>query len=274
MTEHDLLGMKGRRGIVVGGGFGMGRETAILLGKAGASVVVADLDESRARGVADEVTALGADAAALSGDITDGATAEQLVATGARLLGGLDFAVNIVGASRYVDLLSLTDDVWDQQFDLNLRHHLHVSRAAARLMIESGQGGAIAVVGSVSGIYAAPYHGAYGAAKAGLQALVRTMSQEWGPSGVRVNAVAPDLIATPRVLASFEERGADQAAVLADDGSLKRLGEPREVAGALLFLLSDLASFITGQTLIVDGGVNASMPHRMGTFSQSSGTTS
>ena len=104
---------------------------------------------------------------------------------------------NIVGASTYADLFSIDDEMWDQQLTLNLRHHLHVC-AAARVMIDAGHGGSLVVVASVSGIYAAPQHGAYGAAKAALMALVRTMSEEWGPCGIRVNAVAPDLIATPR----------------------------------------------------------------------------
>ena len=95
--------------------------------------------------------------------------------------------------------------------------------------------------------------------------LVRTMSQEWGPYGIRVNAVAPDLIATPRVKASFADRGAAQEE-LAQDASLQRLGEPAEVAGTLLFLVSDLAGFITGQTVIVDGGVHAALPHKMTPF--------
>jgi 3-oxoacyl-[acyl-carrier protein] reductase len=96
--------------------------------------------------------------------------------------------------------------------------------------------------------------------------LVRTMSQEWGRHGIRVNAVAPDLIATPRVRASFEERGAAQQE-LAADASLQRLGEPAEVAGTLVFLVSELAGFVTGQTVIVDGGVHAALPHKMTPFS-------
>ena len=161
--------------------------------------------------------------------------------------------------------MEIDDALWDAQHTINVRQQLNVARAAAQLMMDAKTPGAIAVVASVSGIYAAPLHGAYGAAKAALMSLVRTMSQEWGGYGIRVNAVAPDGIATPRVRAGFEARGADMSH-LARDTSLKRIGEPKDIAGALLFLVSDLGAFVTGQTIIVDGGVHASLPHKMDTF--------
>jgi NAD(P)-dependent dehydrogenase (short-subunit alcohol dehydrogenase family) len=265
VSDPNILGIAGRNALVVGGGFGIGRETALLLARAGVDVAVADLDEARAESVADEVTGLGVRAAAIAADVTDRARAERLVADADAALGGLDIVTNIVGLSAFADLLAVDDTLWDDQFTLNLRHHLYIGRAAARLMIDREVAGAMAFVASVSGIYGAPYHGAYGAAKAGLMSLVRTMSQEWGAYGIRVNAVAPDIIATPRVAAGFAERGADQSE-LGQDASLQRLGEPTEVAGALVFLVSELAGFVTGQTLIVDGGVHAAMPHKMTPF--------
>jgi NAD(P)-dependent dehydrogenase (short-subunit alcohol dehydrogenase family) len=127
-------------------------------------------------------------------------------------------------------------------------------------MIDQGTGGRIAVVASVSGLYGAPNHGAYGAAKAGLMDLVRTMAVEWGPQGIRVNAVAPDMIATPRMLETRSRADMDATAV-ADNAPLGRFGDPEEIAGPLVFLVSDLASFMTGQTLVVDGGQRAAFPH-------------
>ena len=114
---------------------------------------------------------------------------------------------------------------------------------------------------SVSGIYGAPNHGAYGAAKAGAMDLVRTMAQEWGHHGIRVNAVAPDMIATPRVRATYEAMGVDLIEQARKEKvTLGRFGEPKEIAGALVFLVSDLSNFITGQTIIVDGGVPPPSP--------------
>jgi NAD(P)-dependent dehydrogenase (short-subunit alcohol dehydrogenase family) len=265
MSTAELFGIAGHKALVVGGGYGMGRETALLLAQAGAHVVVVDLDPARAEAVRDEIAALGSPAVALTADVTDRAAAVGVVHEAADALGGLDIMVNIVGLAAYASVSDIDDELWDAQHLLNVRQQLWVARAAAELMMANGTPGALALVASVSGIYAAPLHGAYGAAKAALMSLVRTMSQEWGPSGIRVNGVAPDGIATPRVRAGFEARGSDMSH-LARDTSLKRAGEPRDVAGALLFLVSDLAAFITGQTIIVDGGVHASLPHKMDTF--------
>jgi NAD(P)-dependent dehydrogenase (short-subunit alcohol dehydrogenase family) len=263
----DVFGLRGKRALVVGGGFGMGRETAILLGQVGADVVVADVDQARAEEVRAEVAATGVTAHAMSGDVTVPAAAVQLVQDAAATLGGLDVLINIVGLAEWSYLMDMDDGMWERQFAINLRHHLDIGRAGARIMIDQGTGGRMAFVSSVSGIYGAPFHAAYGAAKAGLMSLVRTMSQEWGPDGVRVNAVAPDCIATPRVKAGFEAQGADTNELARNTGiSLCRFGDPKEIAGPLVYLCSDLAGFTTGQTLIVDGGVHASFPHEMNPF--------
>ena len=266
-SAADLFGIQGRKALVVGGGYGMGRETSLHLALAGADVAVADIDLTRAEGVRDEITAIGPKTFAFAADVTDRGAAEGLVHAAHEALGGLDIVVNIVGAATFAPILDTDDAAWDAQHMLNVGQQLNVARAAARLMIAAKTPGAIAMVASVSGIYAAPLDGAYGAAKAAVMSIVRTMSQEWGGYGIRVNAVAPDGIATPRVRAGFEARGADMSH-LARDTSLKRHGESRDIAGALLFLVSDLSAFVTGQTIIVDGGVNAQMPHKMEAFEE------
>jgi NAD(P)-dependent dehydrogenase (short-subunit alcohol dehydrogenase family) len=260
------LGLEGKRAVVIGGGFGIGREAALLLADLGAHVAVADLDLARAEAVRDEVAGRAVKSTALTGDVTDRAGAEAIVDAAAAFHGGLDVLVNIVGMAAWADLMSIDDDTWYRDIDRNLTQHLYVSRAAARHMIEQGTGGRIAVVASVSGIYGAPNHGSYGAAKAGLMDLVRTMAQEWGEHGIRVNAVAPDMIATPRVKAALEASGQSQDEQARNDGApLGRGGVPFEIAGPLVFLVSDLSSFMTGQTLIVDGGMRAAFPHLGGT---------
>ena len=253
----DVLGLQGEPALVVGGGSGIGRAAALLLAEVGARVAVADLDGDRATDVAKEVGGH-----AISGDVTDEAGASAVVDEAHEALGGLTRVINIVGVASWGDLLSMPMDTWDHDLRINLTQHLLVGRASARHMLRGG-GGAIAMVTSVSGIYGAPNHGAYGAAKAGAIDLMRTMANEWSGQGIRINAVAPDIIATPRVVAGFEERGVgDMNAIAAGDGvPMARWGRPEEIAGPLVFLVSDLSTFMTGQCLIVDGGTHARFPH-------------
>lgn len=260
------LGLEGKNVLVVGAGSGIGEETAMLLARVGANVAAADLDAAAAQRVSDAAAGLGVESVAVAGDVTDQPGASRVVEDAAKALGGLDGVINIVGFAGWATLFEMDDELWELDLRRNLTHHLYVSRAAARRWIDAGKPGAVAVVASVSGMYGAPNHGAYGAAKAGLIDLVRTMCHEWGPHGIRVNAVAPDMIATPRVRAAHDASGAsiDQAAI--DDGApLSRAGLPDEIAGPLVYLVSDLSSFMSGQTLVVDGGMMAAFPHLRGT---------
>ncbi|MCU1398027.1 MAG: family oxidoreductase [Acidimicrobiales bacterium] len=259
----DVFGLHGAVALVVGGGSGIGRATALMLGRVGADVAVADLDGARAEEVAAEVAALGVRSLGIAGDVTDPDDAQRVVDTAHTALGGLLAVVNIVGVASWSDLLSMDLAMWESDLRSNLTHHLHVGRAAARHMIADGKGGRIAMVTSISGIFGAPNHAAYGAAKAGAIALSKSMANEWAPYGIRVNTVSPDIIATPRVVAGFVERGvSDMNAIVAADGvPMARWGTPDEIAGPLVFLVSDLAGFMTGQNLVVDGGTQSRFPH-------------
>ena len=264
--QHSPLGLTGKRALVVGGGFGIGKASAVLLANFGAHVAVADMDAARAAEVAQQIQQLGVKSTSLTGDVTKRAEAERLVADAIAFHGGLDVVINMVGTAAWADLMEVDDETWQLDISRNLTQHLYVGRAAAKQMIEQGTGGAMAVVASVSGIYGAPNHPAYGVAKAGLMGLVRTMAQEWGQYQIRVNAVAPDMIATPRVLASYQSQEIDPDSIAASDGApLRRFGTPEEIAGPLVFLCSDMGGFMTGQTLVVDGGQRAAFPHLGGT---------
>jgi NAD(P)-dependent dehydrogenase (short-subunit alcohol dehydrogenase family) len=260
----ELLGLVGKPALVVGGGYGSGRLTALLLSQAGARVAVVDIDAERANRVASEISGH-----AIVADVTEEQGATGAVDEAHDVLGGLTRVANIVGL---VDMRAFaeTDPAhWDAQLRLNLVSPMLVCHAAGRHMLADGEGGAIAMVASVSGIYGARNQVAYGIAKAGVMSLARTLADEWGARGIRVNCVAPDITAVPRLLDNMpmprEQALASMDAMAASEGvPLRRFGRAEEIAGPLLFLLSDLSSYMTGQTLVVDGGTMVHFPHRTG----------
>jgi 3-oxoacyl-[acyl-carrier protein] reductase len=257
----EVLGLEGQSALVVGGGFGIGRATAHLLAKAGAKVAVADLDRERADSVAREVGGH-----PVVGDVTTEAGATAVVDQARDKLGGLTRVANIVGLAKWGTFIETGPAEWQAQFQINLLHQMYICHAAARHMVAQGQGGAIAMVASVSGVYGARNHVAYGVAKAGVLSLCRTLADELGPHGIRVNTVSPDVTATPRLVAlapdPAEEAIAKMDAMAAAEGvPLGRFGRPEEIAKPLLFLLSDLSSFMTGQNLVCDGGTMVRFPH-------------
>jgi 3-oxoacyl-[acyl-carrier protein] reductase len=205
---------------------------------------------------------------AITADVTDEASARDAVDEAHEVLDGLTRVANIVGLVSMRPFLEMDNQLWTAQMQLNLYSHVNVCRAAGRHMVAE-RGGAIAMVASVSGIYGAHHQAGYGAAKAGVMSLARTLADEWGPHGVRINCVAPDITAVPRLLEAMpgteEEALARFDAMAQGEGvPLRRFGRTHEIAGPLLFLLSDLASYMTGQTLVVDGGTMVHFPHRTG----------
>jgi NAD(P)-dependent dehydrogenase (short-subunit alcohol dehydrogenase family) len=249
-----LLRLDGRGFVLIGAGQGIGRQAAHALAANGARVVCVDREPDLADDIAAEV-----DGIAWSGDATSRDDMGRLAADAAAELGRIDGVVDIVGMARYGDLLDLDDESWSWHFDIVLRHAWLAMQALGRLMADSG-GGTMAFVASVSGITAAPRHAAYGAAKAGLMALVRSGAVELGPAGIRVNAVAPGVVWTPRVSGYLGEEGRRRQAA---NAPLGRVALPADIASALLFLASDLSGYVTGQTLVVDGGVGSKFPYPM-----------
>lgn len=257
----ELLGLQGEKAVVVGGGYGTGRLTALLLAQAGALVAVVDIDAARATSVAEETGGQ-----AIVADVTTPTGAQMAIDEARERLGGLTRVANIVGLVDQRPFLETDPAFWDAQLGLNFFAQLHVCHAAGRHMVEAGQG-VIAMVASVSGFYGARNQAVYGAAKAGVMSLARTLADEWGPHGVRVNCVAPDITAVPRLIENMpgdeEEVLATFDAMASAEGvPLRRFGRAHEIAGPLLFLLSDLSSYMTGQTLVVDGGTMVHFPHR------------
>jgi NAD(P)-dependent dehydrogenase (short-subunit alcohol dehydrogenase family) len=257
----SVLDLSDRGALVVGGGQGIGRATALLLASAGARPVVLDAKRERAEAVAAEIEALGIKSAGLSADVTNPDEVESAVAAAEQASGGLDIVVNIVGGASWAPLISVDEETWERDFAVNLKHHLYVGRSAARNWIDHDRPGALCVVASISGLFSSARHGAYGAAKAGVLSLVRTASEEWWPHGIRVNAVVPGAVRTPRM----EDEWAAGTTPRPAEDLLGRMALPDDIAGAITFLVSDLAAKVTGQALVVDGGWTTRFPYQLTT---------
>lgn len=255
----SILDLSGRGALVVGGGQGMGRATALLLAQAGANTVVLDAELDRAETVAVEIEALGRKSGALSADVTRPEAVEGAIAAAEQASGGLDIVVNIVGGASWAPLLTVDETTWERDFAVNLKHHLYVGRSAARNWIENDRPGALCVVASVSGMFSSARHGAYGAAKAGVLSFTRTAAEEWWPHGIRVNAVVPGAVRTPRMEAEWAAGTTPQPT----DDLLGRMADPEDIGGAITFLVSDLAKKVTGQTIVVDGGWTTRFPYSL-----------
>ena len=251
--EASFFGLADKKAMIIGGGQGMGESTSRILARAGCDVAVIDIDRERAERVAGLVNGLGRRGVPIIGDVLDDAQIPDIVASVERQLGGIDVMVSIVGAAVWGSLLDTTAAIWDRQLHLNLRYFFLCAKEVAAAMINRGNRGAILGIASVDGQRASPMRGAYGAAKAGLISLVQTMAVEWAPHQIRVNAIAPGHIVTPRLYDTPQRVDAYARSLI----PMRHRGETDDIAKAALFLVSDLAGYITGTTLDVDGGLLA-----------------
>jgi NAD(P)-dependent dehydrogenase (short-subunit alcohol dehydrogenase family) len=250
----NRIRLDGRSYVVVGAGQGMGRQTCHALTQAGAArLVCVDIDDQRAKEIADEV-GIGVP---WTGDVTKREDVARLAVDASDILGRIHGFVDIVGMAAWAAVLDLDDQTWDWEFDICLRHAYLLSQELGRRMVDTG-GGTMVFIASVSGLTSAPNHAAYGAAKAGLMAWVQSLAVELGPRQIRANAVAPGTILTPRMDAAFDD---ERRRVNAATVPLGRMGQPADIAGAVLFLTSDLSGFISGRTVVVDGAVDAKFPY-------------
>lgn len=240
------------------GGGGIGSAVTRAFAQAGATLAVLDQNEGLNAATREVVTSHGIRCETFVADLTDSSQAAQVIERVWSHMGGIDMLVNVAGgtkAHQWGPLEYGCDQDFEDVFALNIGYVYRLCADIGRRMIERRTGGSIVNLASVSGLRSAPFHGAYGAAKAGIVSLTQTMAVEWAPYGIRVNAVAPGSVLSPRV-ASFGKGPAHFET--AADG--RRSLDPSEIAGGILFLCSALASGVSGQTLTIDAGLACGNP--------------
>jgi 3-oxoacyl-[acyl-carrier protein] reductase len=246
-----MLSLEGRNALVTGGSRGIGRAACILFGRLGARVAIAyGSDQAAAEDVAAQLGAGGTAAVTLRADLGVVGEGERLVARAEEALGPLDIVVLNHGIWKRAPIESMTAAQWDEMLRVNLGSVREAVSEAARRMLPRGSG-SIVLVASTAGQRGEPFHSHYAAAKGAVIALTKSLASELGARGIRVNCVAPGWVATDM---TREALASDAAATVLEQIPLGRPGTPEEIAGPIAFLASDLASYLHGQILSVNGG--------------------
>ncbi|WP_084960721.1 SDR family NAD(P)-dependent oxidoreductase [Thermoactinospora rubra] len=251
MHAFDLTG---RKALVTGASRGIGRAIAIAYAEAGADVALVSRSAEALAEVAKEVEGHGRRAAVIPADLSDRDAAAQAVRHGIDALGHLDIVVNNAGGSNFmVEFKDLRLSGWDKLMRLNLDSAMAVCHAVAPHLLERGKGSVINVA-SVGGLGAAPFLAPYGAAKAALISLTKSLAVEWGAMGVRVNALCPGWTATDLNRNLWEDEETSRRTI--GNVPLRRWGTAEEMAHPAVFLAGDASAYMTGQVLVVDGGLS------------------
>jgi 3-oxoacyl-[acyl-carrier protein] reductase len=242
--------LEGKNAVVTGGAAGIGRAIAQTFAAEGAGVAICDLDYEGARRTAEEIEANGATARAYQTDVSDSESVAQAAERILRDFGVVDVLVNNAGITRDNLLIRMSEEEWQSVLGVNLKGAFHCTKAFVPGMLRRRSGKIISIA-SVVGIMGNAGQANYAASKAGIIGLTKSLARELAPRGINVNAIAPGFITT-RMTEALTEK---QKAALLERIPFSRLGEPEDVAKSALFLASDLSDYITGQVLVVDGGM-------------------
>lgn len=245
-----MINLSGKNALVTGGGRGIGKEIALTLAKAGANVAICDIDLTTAQATAVELASLGIKSLALRADVSKAADISQMVADFCATFPTLDILVNNAGITRDGLIIRMKEEDWDLVLNINLKSAFLCCKEVSRIMMKV-RSGTIINIASVVGLTGNAGQANYSASKAGLIGLSKTLAKEFASRNITVNAVAPGFIQT----AMTDKLSTADKEKLSSNIPMQKLGLPADVANAVLFLASPLASYITGQVITVDGGL-------------------
>ena len=249
---HDIFDLSGRVAVITGGGSGLGRAIAIGYAQRGVTVVVADIDEEGAAETAATIAGQGGTAVAVALDVTKRSQCDDVAAAVRRAHGRIDILVNSAGAAHRSPVEDFPEDRFDHIIELNLKGTYLCCQAFGRIMLEQGKGSIINLA-SIGSFIAYPLSSAYLASKGGVAQATKVMALEWRERGVRVNGIGPTLMESPMTRKAAETTG-HTADFIKARMIRPRLGLPRELIGAAVFLASDASELVTGHTLMCDDG--------------------
>jgi NAD(P)-dependent dehydrogenase (short-subunit alcohol dehydrogenase family) len=252
-ATHDWLNLSQRVAVVTGAGSGIGAAIATGFAKAGAKVAVVDRDGEAAANIAAQIAAAGGTAIAFTCDVTRQDEVRAVAGEVTARLGACDILVNNAGILRPGPLDTISIEGWNAVLAVNLTGYLIAAQAFGPDMARAGRGSVIHIA-SIAATNTQPRSGAYSASKAGVLQLSKQLAVEWGPRGVRSNAILPGLIRTPLSAAFYENKEFEEKRKALVP--TRRIGEPDDIAQAALFLASDRASYVNGAEILVDGGLN------------------
>ncbi len=241
--------------VVTGASRGLGRAMALALAREGAAIFATARDEASLAALAEEVRAGGGTCETLAVDVAAEGAAGRIAGTCVEKLGALDILVNNAGVSGYAPSLEVTEQDWRRTLDINLTAPFLLAQAAAREMVRHGRGGRIVNIASMFGLKGEPGLAAYTATKGGLVQLTRTLAVEWARYNIQVNAIAPGYFETEMTVGSTGDQ--EIAAAMLRKIPARRFGRAEELGPLVVYLASDASRFMTGETLVIDGGQSA-----------------